>query len=147
MKVAAGFGDPQSSCKLEVERLLEQSRWAHRVDVGTKLPSGGDPGRGQPLVVVRFEDWQNAQWPVRADARLRIVTWSDDADEAWDVATYVHGRLLASTGAPEHRGYLFNGGPRRDTDPDFSSPISAFTVLMKARPVILSGDPAAEPTA
>lgn len=147
MKLAAAFGDPQSSCKLEVDALLEQSRWPN-VATGTRLPGSGDtPGRLRPLVVVRFEDWENVQWPLRADARMRIVTWSTDADEAWDVSSYIHGRLLASTGASTHRGYLFNGGVRRDVDPDFGVPISAFTITNKARAEILTSGPADTPTA
>jgi len=139
MKRAVAFGDPQSTTKLAVDALLAAtSRWPGATSA-TVLPATA-PGGAAPLVVTRFEYWEAQTLQTVGFARLRLLVWSDDADEAWDVASYLHGLLLASSGDADHSGYLYRTGPGRATDPDYGTPLSAFVVVakMRAQPIAIA---------
>lgn len=143
MKPLVTVRDPQTIAKLHVDALLADSpRWREAA-TGTHLPSrdGTAPGVFVPLVVTRLDGWDAVQWPVKSFARIRVVVWSYDEDNAYDLAAWLMGRLLASPGDPDTAGYLFNTGPAREVDPDFDSPISAFTIIQKVKPQIIVIDP------
>lgn len=138
MKIPVDYNDPQSIAKLHVDSLLLSSREWRSVEVGTTVP--GAAGVEAPFASVRFDDWVTRLSSVAAIARLRIGVWSADADEAWDVASYLQGRLLAFPGDDECSGYLYERGPSRDLDPDSSVPFSAFLIRQKVRARIIELD-------
>lgn len=139
MKVATSFRDPQSVAKLHCDGLLAGALAASPppflvgLATGTQLP-GGPPGR---LLVVRSQRWVEYQPPVTAVNLLRLVAWDLDPDVAWDVASWFHGRLLALAGDADAVSYSYDSGPARGTDPDFDTPMTAFTIRIRMRPAIL----------
>lgn len=135
MKLALTFGDPQT---VGVDHVRGWADLAPgEFDAGTRLPaSDSHPGTDRPLVVVRLDGWANER-----TARLRVLVWSDDEDAAWALASYLHGRALAHTGCARCRGYLYSTGPDRSTDPDFGTPLSAFTIRVKMRAEMIAADP------
>lgn len=141
MKVATHFRDPQSYGKLLLEHLLEVLPPADAkvadADVVTRLPEG-TPERG--LLTVAAEDWPEYVAPVTAVSRLRVVSWDLDPDVAYDRASWAHGRLLAwlpTSEYPHFHSFAYDSGPRRGTDPDFNTPIAAFTIRARMVPEIL----------
>jgi hypothetical protein len=134
MKYAQTFGDPQTAAKLHVDAWILDSPIGGPVTSGTKLPGeGSQPGVVRPLVVTRFDGWVNERI-----ARIRVVVWANEGDVAWDLASYLHARALAHIGDDETSGYLWDGGPDRDIDPDFRTPISAYTLRLKMKPAMIA---------
>lgn len=143
MKTAVTLRDPQTIAKRHVDALLAASSQFGTARSSTVLPGGfSQAGVDDTLVVTRLDGWDAVTWPAGGRARIRVVCYDENADRAWDCASYVHGRLLASLGDEDTAGYLYNSGPTRDTDPDFDSPISAFTIIQKVKPqIIVIDDP------
>ena len=137
------FGDPQSSAKLDVEHLVDQALAADDppaylagVDVATILPTAAPQGR---LVVVRSGLWLEYRPPITATNRVRVVAWDPDPDAAWDIASWIHAHLLAhlSPSSSEVHSYRYDSGPVRAIDPDYLSPIAAFTIAVRMRPAVV----------
>lgn len=140
-KLAVTFGDPQSCAKLDVDGLLASAAspgplpsFLADLDVATRLPDKSPQG---PLLVVRSGQWDDYQAPITATNRLRLVAWHPDADAAWDIASWIHGRLLAFPGDEDVVGYRYDSGPARDIDPQYGTPIAGFTTLVRMRAAIL----------
>lgn len=140
-KPARHFRDPQSSAKLDADRLLAARAAAgplpaflEGLTIGTKLPEAAPPGR---LLVIRSGAWLEYNAPLTAVIRIRGVAWSLDADEAWDIASWFHASLLADPGDLDVVSYRNEIGPERGTDADYDTPIAAFTVRARMRPAIL----------
>lgn len=138
MKIPVDYNDPQTLAKLHIDGILERSRWSDEVDAGTTVP--GSAGVDRPTVSTRFEAWAGRLSSVAGIARIRVGVWSLDADEAWDIASYLQGRLLALPGDDEVGGYLYELGPSRDLDPDSGVPFSVFTIRQKVRARIMDAD-------
>lgn len=135
MKLPVDYNDPQSLAKLHVDALIaSSSRWAG-TDTGTTVP--GAAGVTAPYVSVRFEAWVSRLASVAAIARIRLGVWSLDQDEAWDLASFLQGRLLALPGDDEVSGYLYELGPERSIDPASETPFCAFTIRQKVRARII----------
>lgn len=137
MRPPTEFGDPQSELKLLCDALLESPAAADRdfltdLSISTRLSEGRAPGR---LLVVRAGAWSDYQFPVLGVNRARIVAFDRDEDVAWSIASWFHGHLLAYRGGPAVRSVRYDGGPEKGTDPDYDSPIAAFTVRVSMRPV------------
>lgn len=140
-KPARHFRDPQSAAKLDCDALLEEAAAAgpllsflDGLKVGTELPAARPPGR---LLVVRSGPWVEYVPPITAAARIRVVAWSLDADEAWDIASWFHASLLAYPGDDDVVAYRYELGPERGKDSDYDTPIAAFTMRARMRPAIL----------
>lgn len=139
---ARHFRDPQSSAKRDADLLLAARAAAGPVlpsfleglQISTRLPPAAPPGR---LLVIRSGAWLEYVAPLTAVIRIRGVAWSLDADEAWDVASWFHASLLAYPGDEDVVSYRNEVGPERGTDPDYDTPIAAFTVRARMRPAIL----------
>jgi hypothetical protein len=137
--IARTFGDPQSSAKLDVDALVADGlalasppAFLADLTVATMLPSVAPQGR---LVVVRAGLWLEYQPPITAVNRLRIVVWDLDADASWDIASWLHAQLLAMLlpSSSEIHSYRYDGGPTRGLDPDYGTPITAFTLRARMR--------------
>lgn len=139
-KPARHFRDPQSAAKLDCDALLATAvavgppAFLDGLAIGTKLPAAQPPGR---LLVVRSGPWVTYVPPITAEVRIRLVAWSLDADEAWDIASWFHASLLAYPGDDDVVGYRYELGPERGQDSDYDTPIAAFTVTARMRPAIL----------
>lgn len=141
-RVERSFRDPQSACKLDVDALLaarlaepDPPAFLADVTVATELPSVAPPGR---LLVVRSGRWVEYQSPITAVNLLRLVAWDPDPDACWDLASWVHARLLVFPGDEDIHSYRYDSGPARGKDPDFSdSPIAAFAIRARMRPAIV----------
>jgi hypothetical protein len=141
-KVATDFGDPQSSTKLLCEallreggdELLERRPALDGLEVGTRLPTSQVPGR---LLVVRAGVWTDYQPPVTAENTLRLSAWAPEEDDAYDVSSWFHGRLLAYDGDADVVSYRFSEGPRRGKDPDYGTPTCTFTIRARMHPQLL----------
>ena len=59
--------------------------------------------------------------------------YDQDADRAWDGASWLHGRLLAFGGDEDVLAYRYDLGPQRDVDPQNQTPFAAFTVRARMR--------------
>lgn len=140
MKIPVTLRDPQTIGKFHVDAILaSDERWSSTAST-TLLPASR-PGAERSLAVTRLDGWDTVQWPVTGRARLRIVAFDDNDDTAWDLASFILGSLLARPGDADTAGYLFNSAPTRDLDPDFNSPISAFTIIQKVKPQIIETTP------
>ena len=141
-KPARAFGDPLSAVKLDVDDELaaalllpEPPAYLVDLDVATRLPSSAPIGS---LVVVRQGPWTDYQPPLTAVARVRVVVWNPDPDTGWDIASWLHARLLARPGDADVVSYRYDSGPLRALDPDFpDAPICAFALRVRMRPAIL----------
>lgn len=138
MRIPVDYNDPQTLAKLHVDALLERSSRFVGIAAGTTVP--GHAGVAGPLVATRFEQWVARQSTVSAIARIRIGAWSTDADEAWDLASYLQAGLLAFPGDDEVGGYIYELGPSRELDPDNDVPFSAFTIRQRVRARIIDLD-------
>jgi len=142
MKIVRGFGDPLSSAKLDAEAEVQFGQAAlpalaylSGLEVSTRMPAEAPVG---PLLVVRQGPWTDYQPAVTAVARIRFVAWHADPDTSWDIASWVHARLLARPGDSDVISYRYDSGPQRGRDPDFpDSPIAAFAMRVRMRPAIL----------
>lgn len=142
MKIVRGFGDPLSAAKLDAENerdtvlvLADPPAYLSGLELATLMPSSAPPG---PLVVVRQGPWTDYQPGITAACRIRFVAWHADADTAWDIASWLHARLLARPGDADVISYRYDSGPLRGRDPDFpDAPISAFAMRVRMRPAIL----------
>ena len=138
-RVPLTFGDPQSSAKLDCDAILAAADVAVRpflagLTISTHLPRESPQGR---LLVVRSGPWVDNQSNVTAANLLRLVAWDPDPDVAWDIASYFHGHLIARPGDVDVVSYGYDGGPTRAVDPDYDSPIAAFTLRARMRAAIL----------
>lgn len=141
-KPARHFRDPQSSAKRDADRLLAARTAAgttlplflEGLQISTRLPSAAPPGK---LLVIRSGAWLEYIAPVTAVIRIRGVAWSLDPDEAWDIASWFHASLLADAGDEDVVSYRNEIGPERGIDPDYDTPLAAFTVRARMRPAIL----------
>lgn len=143
-KASTEFGDPQAVTKLYCDQLLaavpaaELPDYLEHVLITTRQPSARPAGA--VLTVRQQPTWALYRPPVAAAARIRLVAWSLDEDTAWSVASWFHGRLLGPRVAnadPQLRAFRYDAGPAKGTDPDYQTPIAAFTVLASMRPAIL----------
>ena len=142
VKIVRGFGDPLSSAKLDAEAELALVRalpdppaYLADVVIKTQMPATAPVG---PLVVVRQGPWIDYQAPLTALCRVRFVSWHSDPDSAWDIASWLHARLLARPGDEDVVSYRYDSGPLRGRDPDFpDAPIAAFAMRVRMRPAIL----------
>lgn len=139
--IARAFGDPQSAGKLDVEALIvaallepDPPAFLTDVEVATVLPARAPQAR---LVVVTSGPWLNYQAPITATNRVRVVAWDPDPDVAWDLSSWIHARLLAYPGDVDVQRYRYDAGPRRGKDPDYDSPIAAFTIQARMRPAVV----------
>ena len=141
-KPARHFGDPQSSAKRDADRLLAARAAAgttlplflEGLQISTHLPTSAPPGK---LLVIRSGAWLEYIAPITAVIRIRGVAWSLDPDEAWDIASWFHASLLADAGDEDVVSYRNEIGPERGIDPDYDTPLAAFTVRARMRPAIL----------
>lgn len=139
MKLVRGFGDPQSAAKLDVDAELaavaSPPAYLAGLQTATKMPGETPPG---PLLVVRQGPWIEYQPPLTAVCRVRFVAWHTDPDSCWDIASWIHARLLARPGDADVVSYRYDVGPLRGRDPDFAdAPITAFSLRVRMRPAIL----------
>lgn len=141
VKIARGFGDPLSAAKLDVDAELaaaalgDPPEYLADLDVATVMPSSAPPG---PLLVVAQGPWTDYQPPLTAVCRIRFVAWHPNPDTAWDIASWLHARLLARAGDDDVVSYRYDDGPLRGRDPDFpDAPIAAFAMRVRMRPAIL----------
>lgn len=132
MKIAVEFRDPQSAAAIDVRGLLQDPSplQAASPAVVTQLPLKAPQST---IVVVRSGPWIEYQEPVTAVNRVRIVVYDQDADRAWDGASWLHGRLLAFGGDEDVLAYRYDLGPQRDVDPQNQTPFAAFTIRARMR--------------
>lgn len=141
MKTPVEFRDPQSATALEVRSLLLElaasasplAGVAAEADVGTKLPLQAPQA---PIVVVRSGPWI-AYSDATAINRVRVVSYNQDADLAWDLGSWLHGRLLAHPGTVDVVSFRYDAGPQRERDPQNETPFAAFTIRARMRPRVL----------
>ncbi len=141
-KPVVGFGDPLSAAKLDVDAerdagllLPTPPTFLTGLEVATVMPASAPPGR---LLVVRQGPWTEYTPFVSAVCRVRFVAWDPDPDVCWDIASWIHARLLARRGDSDAVSYRYDSGPLRGRDPDFpDSPITAFAMRVRMRPAIL----------
>lgn len=136
MKVAAEFGDPQALTKLRCDALRAAASrpFLTNLTIGTVLPPASPQG---DLLIVRSGIWTEYNAPITAVNIVRIVAWSLDEDTAWDIASWFHAMLLAAPGDATVHSYRTDDPPRKGTDPDYDTPIAAFTIAARMRPQIL----------
>lgn len=142
VKLVRGFGDPVSAAKLDLEAerdavlaLADPPAFLADLVAATQMPASAPPG---PLVVVTQGPWTDYQPPLTAACRLRFVAWHPNPDTAWDIASWLHARLLARPGDEDVHSYRYDSGPRRGKDPDFpDAPIAAFAMRARMRPAIV----------
>lgn len=142
MKIVRGFGDPVSAAKLDAEAELaavvalgSPPDYLSGLELATVMPGSAPAGR---LVVVRQGPWTDYTPGISAQCRVRFVAWDADPDVAWDIASWLHARLLARPGDADVVSYRYDSGPLRGRDPDFpDAPIAAFAMRVRMRPAIL----------
>lgn len=142
MKIVRGFGDPVSAAKLDAEderdvvlALPDPPDYLDGLELATLMPGSAPVGK---LIVVRQGPWTDYTPFVSAECRVRFVAWDPNPDTAWDLASWLHARLLARAGDNDVVSYRYDSGPLRGRDPDFpDAPIAAFAMRVRMRPAIL----------
>ncbi len=126
-------GPSELAARLREALAAEGAPYVTGVDVRTKVPTGSDPyATSGPLVVVT----QNAPGAARLDALnvvpVRVMVWHSTDDDAFDLATLVHGHLRAHSGDVV-RSVLRGTTPWVTADPDSGEPLAQFTVTANVR--------------
>lgn len=141
-KLVRGFGDPLSAAKLDADdelqlalALADPPEYLLGLEPGTRMPDAAPTGR---RLIVRQGPWTEYVPAVSAVCRIRFVAFDADPDVAWDIASWMHARLLARRGDADVVSYRYDSGPLRGRDPDIpDAPIAAFAMRVRMRPAIL----------
>lgn len=145
VKIAATFRDPRSAAKLDCDALALAAatpgplpEFLDGLTIGTHLPKkpNDEAPRGR-LLVVQSGPWLTYQPSITATQRLRFVAFAPARDDAWDIASWFHARLLAFPGDEDVQAYRYDAAPEDGIDPDYDTPIAAFTIGARMRPAIL----------
>lgn len=102
---------------------------------GTILPDARlADDQGLPYVRVSV-DGRSGQYPVTAEAAVRVQVWTATEKEGEDLAEEMKAVLLAFPGSAEVRNFAEGVGPLPTTDPDTGNPLSYFTATVRLRPI------------